>query len=128
VLASSSANFLNCFAYLVVLNRCDVNISALEKSCGRGARFTTEHPEEAFELLCQMKPNLRNEMHHKIFVRSLPFFSRTLFNVDRDWNKVGCYAQHLQIIDKEFDMTSCYTNNYFPEKPHADLQAIACCV
>jgi len=94
----------------------------------RGARFTTEHPEEAFELLCQMKPSLRNEMFYKIFLRSLPFFSRSLFNVERDWDKVGRYAQHLKIIDNEFDIKSCYTNDYFSEKPHADLQPIACCV
>jgi ABC-type nitrate/sulfonate/bicarbonate transport system substrate-binding protein len=94
----------------------------------RGARFTTEYPEGAFELLCQMKPHLRNPLYHTIFVRSLPFFSRTLLNIDRDWNKVGRYAQHLQIINKEFDITDCYTNNYLPEKPHTDLQAIACCV
>lgn len=94
----------------------------------RGAMFTTEHPDEAFELLCQMKPNLRTEMYQKIFTRTLPFFSRTLINVERDWSKVGRYARHLNIVDNEFDITHCYTNKYLPEKPYSDLKPIACCI
>lgn len=94
----------------------------------RGAAFTTEHPEEAFELLCQTKPNLRSELYRKIFIRTLPFFSRTLLNIERDWNKVGRYTRHLNIIDDTFDMTRCYTNQYLPEKPYVDVQPIACCI
>ncbi len=94
----------------------------------RGARFTTEKPDEAYELLCQMKPNLRTEMYHKIFIRSLPFFSRTLLNVDRDWKKVGGYAGHLGIVDSNFDIKTCYNNDYFPMKLHADLEPVGCSV
>lgn len=94
----------------------------------RGAAFTTEHPEDAYELLCQAKPQLRSPMYHQIFMRTLPFFSRTLFNVDRDWNKVGRYARHLGIIDEHFNVSACYTNQFLPETPHADLQPIACCL
>ena len=94
----------------------------------RGARFTIERPYEAFELLCQKKPHLRNEMYHKIFVGSLPYFSRTLLNVERDWHKVGRYAKYLKIVDNEFDIKSCYTNDYFPENLHVDNQPIACCI
>lgn len=94
----------------------------------RGAAFTTEHPDEAYELLCQAKPQLRTSMYQQIFTRTLPFFSRTLFNVDRDWSKVGRYAKHLKIIDEHFDLSSCYTNQFLPETPHADLKPIACCI
>jgi ABC-type nitrate/sulfonate/bicarbonate transport system substrate-binding protein len=94
----------------------------------RGAAFTTEHPEEAFELLCQAKPQLRTEIFQKIFIRTLPFFSRTLLNVERDWNKVCRYAKHLEILNPAFDINTCYTNKYLPEKPHSDLEPIACCL
>ena len=63
------------------------------KATQRGAAFTTEHPEEAYELLCQAKPQLRTPMYQKIFTHTLPFFSRSLLNVDRDWDKVGRYTQ-----------------------------------
>lgn len=103
-------------------------IEGFLRATQRGTAFTTEQPEEAFELLCQIKPQLRTETYRKIFFRTLPFFSRTLFNVERDWNKVGKYAKHLGILDTEFDIHTCYTDRYLPEKPHSDLDPIACCL
>ena len=94
----------------------------------RGAAFTTEHPEEAYELLCQSQPQLRSDLYHKIFIRTLPFFSRNIRNVERDWNKVGSYCRHLGIIDNHFDITDCYSNEYLPATPYSDLPAIACCL
>lgn len=94
----------------------------------RGAAFTTEHPEEAYELLCQAKPQLRTPMYQKIFTHTLPFFSRSLNNVERDWNKVGRYTQHLNIIDKNFYVSQCYTNDFLPQVPYSDLKPIACCL
>ncbi|MFA6303189.1 MAG: ABC transporter substrate-binding protein [Legionella sp.] len=94
----------------------------------RGAAFTTEQPEQAYELICQAKPMLRTPMYQKIFTHSLPFFSRSLLNVDRDWQKVGRYTKHLNIIDDNFDISQCYTNSFLPEQPHSDLKPIACCI
>jgi ABC-type nitrate/sulfonate/bicarbonate transport system substrate-binding protein len=94
----------------------------------RGAAYTTEKPDEAYELLCQAKPQLRTAMYQKIFTRTLPFFSRTLINVDRDWNKVGRYTRHLGIVDEQFDVATCYTNQFLPEMPHSELKPIACCI
>lgn len=94
----------------------------------RGAAYTTECPDAAYELLCQSKPMLRSEMYHKIFIRTLPFFSRNLLNIERDWAKVVRYTQHLKIIDTQFDVTQCYTNQYLPEKPYSELEPIACCI
>ena len=98
------------------------------KATQRGAAYTTEHPEAAYELLCQAKPNLRTPMYQKIFMRTLPFFSRTLLNVDRDWQKVGRYTKHLNIIDDDFAISECYTNRFLPETPYSDLAPIACCL
>ncbi|HAT6372148.1 TPA: thiamine biosynthesis protein [Legionella pneumophila] len=94
----------------------------------RGAAYTTEKPEEAYELLCQAKPQLRTPLYQKIFTRTLPFFSRTLINVDRDWDKVGRYTKHLKIIDENFDISQCYTNRFLPDTPYSDLKPIACCL
>lgn len=94
----------------------------------RGAAFTTEHPEEAYELLCESKPQMRSDLYKKIFYRTLPFFSRTLLNVDRDWNKVERYTKHLGVIPMSFDVKELYTNAYIPESPYSDIQPIACCL
>ena len=94
----------------------------------RGAAYTTEHPEEAFELLCQAKPQLRNELYKKIFIRTLPFFSRSMLNIERDWNKVNRYMQHLKLVTPDFDITSCFSNQYLPVTPYSDLKPVGCCI
>ncbi|CDZ75967.1 Putative thiamine biosynthesis protein [Legionella massiliensis] len=94
----------------------------------RGAAFTTEAPDEAYELLCMQKPQLRTETYRKIFVRTLPFFSRTLLNIERDWEKVGRYTRHLSITDKQFAVKECYSNDFLPQVPYSELAPIACCI
>lgn len=94
----------------------------------RGAAFTTEQPEKAFDILCESKPQLRSNLYKNIFTRTLPFFSRNLLNVDRDWNKVGRYTKHLGIIPKEFDVSKLYTNAYISESPYSEIEPIACCL
>jgi ABC-type nitrate/sulfonate/bicarbonate transport system substrate-binding protein len=103
-------------------------VKSFLKATHRGTAFTTENPDAAFELLCQAKPQLRNELFKKIFIRSLPFFSRTMLNIERDWNKVNRYMQHLKLTNHDFDITTCFTNEYLPLFPHSDLIPIACCV
>lgn len=98
------------------------------RAVSRGAAFTTEHPEEAFEFLCRAKPQLRNAMYQKVFLHSLPFFSRNVYNVERDWDKVGRYTKHLGVIDSNFDIKECYSNAFLPNVPHSDLKPIACCI
>lgn len=92
----------------------------------RGAAFTTEHPEDAFEILCQCKPQLRSDLYKKIFTHTLPFFSHNLLNVERDWNKVGRYTKHLGIIPKEFNVSTLYTNEYIAESPYSEIEPIGC--
>lgn len=94
----------------------------------RGAAFTTEHPEEAFETLCISNPRLHNEMYKKVFLRTLPFFSRNLLNVDRDWNKVSRYAKYLGIVPQDFDVSTLYTNRYISEAPYSELEPITNCL
>ncbi|OGV27169.1 MAG: thiamine biosynthesis protein [Legionellales bacterium RIFCSPHIGHO2_12_FULL_37_14] len=98
------------------------------KATQRGAAYTTEHPEKAYDVLCQIKPQLRTPMYQKIFTHTLPFFSRSLYNIERDWHKVGRYTQHLNIIDKSFEISKCYTNDFLPQTPYSDIDAIACCL
>lgn len=110
------------------INEQSAMLKKFMKATQRGAAFTTEDPETAFEILCQSKPQLRSELYKKIFTRTLPFFSRNLLNVDRDWNKVGRYTKHLGVIPKEFEVTELYTNEYVSENPYSEIEPIACCL
>ncbi len=111
-----------------MLNEQPERVAGFLKATQRGAAFVTERPEEAFEVLCQSKPNLRNNLFEKIFYRSLPFFSRSLLNVERDWAKVNRYMRHLNLVDKSFDIEACYTNAHLPAQPYCELSPIACCL
>lgn len=123
-----------CFCSIQMIGHSDVLqkkpdlVAKFMHATQRGAAFTTESPEEAYELLCQYKPQLRSEMYLKIFLRTLPFFSRNLLNVERDWNKVARYTKHLGIIAQDFDIQQCYTNQFIPEAPYSELKPIACCL
>ncbi|MCD6039756.1 MAG: thiamine biosynthesis protein [Gammaproteobacteria bacterium] len=101
---------------------------AFLRAIQRGVAFTTEQPEEAFELLCQAKPQMRTALYKTIFNRTLPFFSRSTLNVERDWNKVLRFMQHLGLVESSFDIATCYTNDYLPAYPHSDLEPIVCCI
>lgn len=103
-------------------------IQSFLRATQRGAAFTTEQPEVTYELLCQAKPQLRTPLYQKIFMHSLPFFSRTLLNVERDWHKVGRYTRHLQIIDESFSIADCFTNQFLPSTPYSELSPIAECL
>jgi ABC-type nitrate/sulfonate/bicarbonate transport system substrate-binding protein len=110
-----------------ILNTQSELLSNFMLATHRGAAFTTENPDDAFELLCQAMPRLRTPLYRKIFNRTLPFYSRTLLNVDRDWNKVGRYTKHLGIIPADFQIEDLYTNDHVPQSPYCEIQPIACC-
>lgn len=117
--------------YIVSQNTIDQHpetINSFLMATQRGVAYTTENPDEAYELLCQCKPHLRNDIYKTIFYRSLPFFSRSMLNVERDWNKVCKYLQHLNIIEPQFNIKICYTNNYLPVTPYSDLEPITQCI
>lgn len=103
-------------------------IKGFLRATQRGAAYTVENPEEAFECFCEQKPQLRNALYKTIFMRSLPFFSRNLLNIERDWDKVGRYTRHLGITDRQFAITDCYTNSFLPAAPYSALEPVACCI
>jgi ABC-type nitrate/sulfonate/bicarbonate transport system substrate-binding protein len=94
----------------------------------RGSAHVTDYPEESFELLCQSKPHLRTEMYRQIFFHTLPYFSRTGQNIERDWDKVVRYAKHLNVARPEAQSIDYYSNDFLPKTPHSDLKAVACCL
>ena len=87
----------------------------------RGAQWTLNNPEQAYDLLCTQMPNLRTETFRKIYNSCLPYFSRDMVNVHRDWEQVGLYTQQLGISNEHMNSLSCYTNDYLPERTYANL-------
>ncbi|WP_419534516.1 ABC transporter substrate-binding protein [Endozoicomonas sp.] len=100
------------------------NVRRFIRATLRGTQWTLENPEKAYELLCEQIPRLRTDTFRKIYISCLPYFSRDLINVDRDWEKVGLYAQQLGITDETMDCHSCYTNEFLPDRPHSTFEPL----
>lgn len=79
----------------------------------KGMQFTRESPKEAFKILVKAKPTYDNPLYEKIFYHCLPFFSKDLKNVERDWHKVGAFAKKLNILSND-GPNACYTNQFVP--------------
>ena len=82
----------------------------------KGVELTRELPQEAFECLIKIKPQLDNSLFRKIFNHTLPFFSKDCLNVERDWEKVQGYAKKLGILEKSDELKAYYTNRFIPMK------------
>jgi len=82
-------------------------------ACQQATRYVVEEPERAFADLCTALPHLSTRLNLEIFQRSLPYFSHSLHNVERDWVKVVAYSKRLGILDEKF--VPNYTNDYLEE-------------
>ncbi|KAL7748182.1 Glycylpeptide N-tetradecanoyltransferase [Sorochytrium milnesiophthora] len=67
---------------------------------------------KAWSLYCEVKPDMKLPIYETMYKRSLPYFSQTLENVQRDWNKVTRYCQTLEIISEDFVQNQ--TNEFLP--------------
>merc|ERR1712166_1165575 len=82
---------------------------------GMNVTAAIEYPEEAWAIMCRANPRLDNDMYSKIFQRSMPYFSRDLLNVDRDWEKVGQFCKHLGVLGPDDDQHALWTNEHVPD-------------
>jgi ABC-type nitrate/sulfonate/bicarbonate transport system substrate-binding protein len=78
--------------------------------------FTHQKPDEAFEVLCKALPKMKDEATRKIFHASLPYISKDLVTKEKDWYEVKEYMEHLQLLNKGFDIEQCYTNSLVPKE------------
>lgn len=99
-------------------------ITGFMRAMRRGMDFTIEYPDEAWTLMCKANPRLRTPLYSKIYQRTLPYFSRDLANVPRDWNKVGDFCKHLNILETDFDQSSIWTNAHVPLTGKASVEPV----
>eukprot|EP01064_Diplonema_japonicum_P027110 TRINITY_DN388_c1_g1_i2.p2 TRINITY_DN388_c1_g1~~TRINITY_DN388_c1_g1_i2.p2 ORF type:complete len:355 (+),score=145.95 TRINITY_DN388_c1_g1_i2:63-1067(+) len=100
------------------------HVAAFLRAVRRGTDFTIEFPEQAWEEMCIANPRLRTQLYSKIFDRTLPYFSRTLLNVDRDWEKVGKFCKHLDVLEADFNPEEIYRNDLVPMMGTPSVQPV----
>ena len=90
----------------------------------RAMDLTIEYPDEAWDIMCRANPRLNTPLYTKIFQRTLPYFSRDLLNVERDWTKVGDFCKHLDILKNDFDQNSIWTNEHVPSTGKPSVEPV----
>lgn len=83
-----------------------------------------DRPVEAFDVLAQARPEMNTPLVRKIFFHTLPFFSRTLLNVARDWQKVHGYSKHLRILPQDTALDAVFTNDFVPQHTPSSIAAL----
>ncbi|ORZ32587.1 thiamine biosynthesis transporter [Catenaria anguillulae PL171] len=101
-------------------------VRSFMRAVKRATDFVLAEPDRAWTMYTEMKPALNDELNRKMFDRSLVYMSRTLENVQRDWNKVTGYSKRLGIVAQDFKQ-NC-TNLYLPgDVPAMDAEADVGC-
>ncbi|KAJ3281849.1 glycylpeptide N-tetradecanoyltransferase [Rhizoclosmatium sp. JEL0117] len=77
-------------------------VRAFMKAVKRATDFLLENPEKAYNQYVEIKPYLGSDLNRKMFQRSLPYFSKSLENVQRDWTKVVNFSKTLGVVDESF--------------------------
>ncbi|SCU85926.1 LADA_0D10880g1_1 [Lachancea dasiensis] len=79
--------------------------------------YVLASPIDAWKEYVDFKPELDTDMSFKQYQRCYAYFSSSLFNVHRDWNKVTGYGKRLEILP--IDYKANYTNEYLSwEEPN----------
>ncbi|KAJ3290120.1 glycylpeptide N-tetradecanoyltransferase [Borealophlyctis nickersoniae] len=87
-------------------------VAAFMRAIKKATDFVLADPVKAWALYCQVKPALDTDLYKKMFERSLPYFSKSLLNVQRDWTKVTNYSKRLGVVDESFVQNM--TNEFVP--------------
>lgn len=89
-------------------------VRAFLRAVKRATDFVLANPQQAWTELAVAKPVLDTPVNRKIFQRSFAFFSKDLYNVKRDWEKVTRYGRRLGVLQEDF--VSNYDNGYLQWK------------
>lgn len=85
-------------------------IKAFLKAIKSAIDFVLANPKQAWEEYGNFKPQMTSELNRKKFERCFAYFSDSLYNVHRDWNKVNNYGKRLEILPDDYKPN--YTNEY----------------
>ncbi|KAJ3022942.1 glycylpeptide N-tetradecanoyltransferase [Thoreauomyces humboldtii] len=92
------------------------------KAVRKATDLVRTEPDRAWDLYVEIKPVLGDALNRAMFERSLPYFSKTLENVQRDWTKVTNYSKRLGVVDNTFVQNM--TNEYLPEVSKDDIRKL----
>lgn len=88
------------------------------KAVKRATDYVLANPEAAWREYINFKPQLDNKISLDMFSRCYAYLSESLYNVERDWNKVTRYGERLEILPLDYKPN--YSNEYLSWKKPED--------
>ncbi|CAK9437521.1 uncharacterized protein LODBEIA_P18990 [Lodderomyces beijingensis] len=76
----------------------------------RATSYMLQNPHQAWQEYGNFKPQMETELNRKKFERCFAYFSDSLYNVPRDWEKVTNYGKRLEILPPDYEPN--YSNAY----------------
>lgn len=94
------------------LSKNESKVKAFLRAIKKATDDVINDPKGSWNKYVDFKPQLDNELSYKQYERCYAYFSASLFNVHRDWNKVTNYGKRLDILPADYKPN--YSNNYVP--------------
>lgn len=67
----------------------------------KGANYLQKHPEETWKAFAKAHPELNNELNHRAWFATLPYFAKNPVKFDtREWEKFAAFMQQNSLIKK----------------------------
>ncbi|KAI5959292.1 THI5 [Candida pseudojiufengensis] len=102
-------------------------VRSFMKAIKKSTDYILSNPKQAWEEYGNFKPQMISNLNSKKFERCFAYFSDSLYNVKRDWNKVNNYGKRLEILPNDY--VPNYTNEFLswpePQEVEDPLKAQA---
>ena len=109
---------LGCCCFCTILYICNDEFLAknpekvrkILRALKRATNDVIADPNAAWAAYSDFKPAMTSDINRKKFERCFAYFSESLYNVHRDWNKVTAYGKRLDILPADYKAN--YSNEY----------------
>lgn len=85
-------------------------IKSFGEALEKGILYTTDHPQEAFEIFTKANPDLNNELNRKALFATLPYFARSQVQDSTIWGNFQDFLLKEGVIDKKSDVNLLFKN------------------
>lgn len=109
---------LGCCCFCTILYICNdaflaknpEKVASIMKALKLATDYFLANPQKAWEEYGEFKTQMRLKLNSKMFERCYAYFSDSLYNVHRDWQKVNAYGKRLDILPADY--VPNYSNEY----------------
>lgn len=103
----------------VFLEKEPEKVRRILKALKRATDYMLAQPAQAWKEYSDFKPQMASKLNTTMFQRCFAYFSDSMYNVHRDWQKVNNYGKRLEILPEDY--VPNYSNEYLSWPEPAEL-------